>query len=193
MRRRRYARGTILVSVSAGRHPLSTASSRCWLHFNSGYRPGDGSHPGCMFQLVAQSPASAPAPQDLALPSASHSRYWGRDGVHTVYATGWFMHGRLGRMPASAADMVERQRYGRTLAMLRGQSAAVNSASPSEEADGEPVTESSLSLRAPVQRAALPAGGVARSRTGWPAPIRLFCPMVSLARVFPGPSRSGDS
>ena len=45
---------------------------------------------------------------------------------------------------------------GRTLAMPHGQSAALNSASRGTEADGSPVTESSLSLRA---RAKSPVAG----------------------------------
>jgi hypothetical protein len=70
-----------------GRRAIIKSSSRRWLHSSPGYGRAD-SRKGCMFQPVAQSPASSPAPQDLALPSVSYSRYWGRDGVRTVYATG---------------------------------------------------------------------------------------------------------
>ena len=73
---------------SAGRRTIIKSPSHRCLHSSTRLRP---QWADCMFQPVAQTRASAPAPQDLALLSASYSRYGGRDGVHAVYATGWFM------------------------------------------------------------------------------------------------------
>jgi hypothetical protein len=58
------------------------------------------------------------------------------------------------RMPASAADRVERRGPGRTLAVPRGQSAAVNSARRGRRLTGSLSRRANLRLRASAQRAA---------------------------------------
>ncbi len=100
-------------------------------------------------------PQSRPAPDERDQDSTSH--------LYAYRPPSDIRHGRLRAHPtthSSDAHRVERCGHGKVLDMPRGQSAAVNSADRGRRLTGESVTESSLSLRMPAQRAVRRGSGI---------------------------------